>query len=112
MRKVGTSNWVIIFCTGDIFTGGCETSSTTVDWVMTEMVKHPRILEKAQNEIREVVNRRGTVDGTCIQELVFLKLTIKETLRLHPPTPLLLPRESRERCDINDYDILAKEKLS
>nr|GEV37304.1 cytochrome P450 71D11 [Tanacetum cinerariifolium] len=95
----------------DIFTGGSETSSTTVDWAMTEMLKHPRILEKAQNEIREVVSKRGTVDGTCIQGLVFLKLIIKETLRLHPPTPLLLPRESRERCKINGYDIPVKSKV-
>ncbi|PWA39221.1 hydroxysteroid dehydrogenase 1 [Artemisia annua] len=46
----------------DIYTGGSETSSTTVDWAMTEMLKHPRILQKAQNEIREVVSRRGLVD--------------------------------------------------
>ncbi|GJS92637.1 premnaspirodiene oxygenase-like protein [Tanacetum coccineum] len=95
----------------DIFTGGSETSSTTVDWAMTEMLKHPRIMEKAQDEIREVVSRRGTIDGTCIQELVFLKLIVKETLRIHPPTPLLLPRESRERCKINGYDIPAKSKV-
>nr|GEY82381.1 cytochrome P450 71D11-like [Tanacetum cinerariifolium] len=89
-----------------------ETSSTTVDCATTEMLKHPRILEKAQNKIREVVSRRGTVDGTCIQEPVFLKLIIKVTLRLHPPNPLLLPRENGERCEINGYDIPAKTKLS
>ncbi|CAH1428756.1 unnamed protein product [Lactuca virosa] len=95
----------------DIFSGGSETSSTAVEWAMSEMLKHPRILEKAQTEIREVVTRRGRVDGTCIQELVFLKLVIKETLRLHPPAPLLLPRESRERCEINGYEIPAKTKV-
>ncbi|XP_024976292.1 cytochrome P450 71D11-like [Cynara cardunculus var. scolymus] len=95
----------------DIFSGGSETSSTTVEWGMSELLKHPRMLEKAQTEIRQVVNRRGTVDETCIQELVFLKLVIKETLRLHPPTPLLLPRESRERCEINGYAIPAKSKV-
>nr|AZI95575.1 putative germacrene A oxidase [Cichorium endivia] len=95
----------------DIFSGGSETSSTTVEWAMSEMLKHPTILEKAQTEIRQVVERRGAIDGTCIQELVFLKLIIKETLRLHPPAPLLLPRESRERCEINGYEIPPKTKV-
>ncbi|KAJ0611454.1 putative premnaspirodiene oxygenase [Helianthus annuus] len=95
----------------DIFTGGSETSSTTVEWAMSEMLKHPKILEKTQTEIRKVVNKRGTIDETCIQEILFLKLVIKETLRLHPPAPLLLPRESRERCEINGYEIPAKSKV-
>ncbi|XP_071703174.1 cytochrome P450 71D9-like isoform X2 [Rutidosis leptorrhynchoides] len=95
----------------DIFSGGSETSATTVEWAMTEMLKNPRILEKAQTEIRQVVNKRGTTDGACIQELEFLKMIIKETLRLHPSTPLLLPRESRERCEINGYQIPAKTKV-
>lgn len=78
---------------------------------MTEMLKDPRIMKKAQTEIRQVVKKRGIVDGTCIQELEFLKMVIKETLRLHPPTPLLLPRESKERCEINGYEIPAKTKV-
>ncbi|KAJ0792325.1 putative premnaspirodiene oxygenase [Helianthus annuus] len=95
----------------DIFTGGSETSSTTVEWAMSEMLKHPKILKQTQTEIRKVVNKRGTIDETCIQEILFLKLVIKETLRLHPPAPLLLPRESRERCEINGYEIPAKSKV-
>ncbi|PWA69244.1 cytochrome P450 [Artemisia annua] len=58
----------------DVYTGGSETSSTTVDWAMTEMLKHPRILQKAQNEIRVVVSRRGMVDGTCIEKIYRLKM--------------------------------------
>ncbi|KAL4566899.1 hypothetical protein LXL04_031025 [Taraxacum kok-saghyz] len=95
----------------DIFTGGSETSSTTVEWAMFEMLKHPTIMKKAQTEIRQVVNRIGAIDDTCLKQLVFLKLIIKETLRLHPPAPLLLPRESRERCEINGYEIPEKTKV-
>ncbi|RDY01960.1 Cytochrome P450 71D11, partial [Mucuna pruriens] len=37
----------------DVFTAGGETSSTTINWVMAEMVKNPRVMKKAQVEVRE-----------------------------------------------------------
>ncbi|KAL4311320.1 hypothetical protein GQ457_01G006990 [Hibiscus cannabinus] len=95
----------------DILIGGTETSSTTVEWAMSEMIKSPRILEKAQAEVRRVGDRTGDVNESDLHELNYLKLVIKETLRLHPPAPLLLPRENSERCEINGYEIQAKTKV-
>ncbi|KAK9025968.1 hypothetical protein V6N11_038821 [Hibiscus sabdariffa] len=95
----------------DVFSGGSETSSTIVDWAMSEMMKNPRVLKKAQNEVRDVCNGKGEVDEASIQELKYLALVIKETLRLHPSFPLLVPRESREDCEINGYRIPAKTKV-
>ncbi|KAH9652239.1 hypothetical protein KPL70_027016 [Citrus sinensis] len=80
----------------DIFGAGSETSATTVDWAMCEMIKNPRVIKKAEAEAREVFNRRGKVDETGIKEMMYMKLVVKETLRLHPPGPLLLPRECGE----------------
>ncbi|KAI3673856.1 hypothetical protein L6452_39986 [Arctium lappa] len=95
----------------DIFSAGSETSSITVEWAMSELLKNPQIMHKAQAEVRHVFNRKGTIDETCIQELEFLHLVIKETLRLHPPGPLLLPRENREICKINGFEIPVKTKV-
>ncbi|KAK8527109.1 hypothetical protein V6N12_054334 [Hibiscus sabdariffa] len=95
----------------DILIGGTETSSTTVEWAMSEMIKSPRILEQAQAEVRKAYERTGYVNESKLHELNYLKLVIKETLRLHPPVPLLIPRESRERCEINGYEIPAKTKV-
>ncbi|KAK4420829.1 cytochrome [Sesamum alatum] len=51
----------------DMFSAGSETSSTTVDWAMAEMLKHPRILKKAQDEgygqQREKAGNNGDPSG-------------------------------------------------
>jgi cytochrome P450 len=96
----------------DIFTGGSDTSSTTVIWAMSEMVRNPRIMENAQTEVRRVFGPRGNVDETGLSELKYLKLVIKETLRLHTTAPLLAPRESNQDCEINGYTIPVKTKVT
>ncbi|KAK8545584.1 hypothetical protein V6N12_026415 [Hibiscus sabdariffa] len=95
----------------DIFSAGGETSSTTVEWAMSEMVRNPRVLKKAQNEIRQICHGKGGVDEASLREVKYLPLVIKETLRLHTPFPLLLPRESREDCEINGYHVPFKTKV-
>ncbi|CAJ2633815.1 unnamed protein product [Trifolium pratense] len=95
----------------DMFSAGTETSSNAVLWVMSEMVKNPNIMEKAQAEVRRVFDKNGYVDETELHRLIYLKSVIKETLRLHPIAPLLVPRESRERCEINGYDIPSKTRV-
>ncbi|KAH1121209.1 hypothetical protein J1N35_004369, partial [Gossypium stocksii] len=95
----------------DMLIAGTETSSTAVEWAMPEMMKNPRILEKAQAEVRQAYDRTGDVNESDLHELKYLKLVIKETLRLHPPLPLLIPRENSERCEINGYEIPAMNKV-
>ncbi|RHN41016.1 putative cytochrome P450 [Medicago truncatula] len=95
----------------DVFSAGSETAATTVNWAMAEMMKNPRVLKKAQAEVRKGFDRRGMVDEATIGEFKYLKSIIKESLRLHPSVPLLLPRESREACEINGYHIPVKSRV-
>ncbi|XP_030511215.2 cytochrome P450 71D11-like [Cannabis sativa] len=95
----------------DIFIAGSETSALTVDWAMVEMMRNQRVMKKAQDEVREVFGRNGSRDESSINEMKYLKSLVKETLRLHPPAPLLLPRESREKCKINGYEIPKKTRM-
>ena len=94
-----------------MFVGGTETAATTVEWAMAEMMKNPRVMVKAQAEIRQVLKGKTTVHESDIKEMSYLKLVIKETLRLHRPGPLLVPRECREPCVINGFEITLKTRV-
>ncbi|WCJ34975.1 cytochrome P450 family 71 subfamily B polypeptide 2 [Euphorbia peplus] len=96
----------------DIFVAGTESSSTTTEWVMSELVRNPRVMQKAQEEVRRVYGTKGKVDEQELHQLDYLRLVIKETMRLHPPAPLLLPRQSRESCEINGFNIPADSHIT
>nr|AJD25163.1 cytochrome P450 CYP71D410 [Salvia miltiorrhiza] len=95
----------------DMFLAGTETSSTAVDWVMSEMIRNPGTLRRAQDEVREVFDDEGYVDEQKFDDLKYMKLVIKETMRLHPPVPLLVPRINSEICEIDGYKIPAGTRV-
>ncbi|XP_027343492.1 cytochrome P450 71D9-like [Abrus precatorius] len=95
----------------DIYGGGTETSSTTITWAMAEMMKNPRVMKKVQDEVREVFDKEGQPNESDMENLKYLKCVVKETLRLHPPGALLLPRECGQACEINGYHIPMKSKV-
>ncbi|RVW70428.1 Cytochrome P450 83B1 [Vitis vinifera] len=84
----------------NIFLAGTDTSAATLVWAMTMLMKNPRTMTKAQEELRNLIGKKGFVDEDDLQKLPYLKAIVKETMRLHPASPLLVPRETLEkRCD-------------
>ncbi|CAI0374719.1 unnamed protein product [Linum tenue] len=89
-----------------------ETSPVTVAWAMSELMRNPEKMEKAQREARQLFDRKGgVVDESCLDELHYLKSVIKETLRMHPAVPLSIPREGVEAVVINGYRIPTKTRV-
>ncbi|XP_043717946.1 cytochrome P450 71B10-like [Telopea speciosissima] len=95
----------------DIFLGGVDTTTVTVVWAMTELVKNPEVMKKVQDEVRCSVGKKGKVVEAVLDQLKFLKMVVKETPRLHPPAPLLHPRETMHHFTINGYEIYPKTRV-
>ncbi|RLN41794.1 hypothetical protein C2845_PM01G43110 [Panicum miliaceum] len=80
----------------DMFIAGMETTSSAPEWVMSELIKNPKMMEKALEEVRQAFNNKNPLDHESnVHHPHYLSMVIKETMRLHPPLPLLLPRPCR-----------------
>ncbi|KAI9116238.1 hypothetical protein K1719_012405 [Acacia pycnantha] len=77
---------------------------------MSELLRNPNKMKKAQEEVRTVFGSKGYLDESEYHHLKYVSAVMKETLRLHPPLPLQLPRENSESCEINGYKLPAKTK--
>jgi cytochrome P450 len=100
-----SSHHLVIFVYQDLFLGGVETGTITMIWAMAELAKNPKVMKKAQDEIRNYIGNKGRVSESDIGYLFYLKMVVKETLRLHPPATMLLARETMSHFKINGYDI-------
>ncbi|CAN1245189.1 Cytochrome P450 736A117, partial [Linum grandiflorum] len=96
----------------DMFAAGMDTTSTALEWTMTEILKNPRVMNKLQYEIRTITgNERRNVTEDDIKQMRYLKAVLKESLRLHLPFPLLTPRESSRDVRVLGYDVPAKTRV-
>ncbi|GMI67293.1 ferulic acid 5-hydroxylase 1, CYTOCHROME P450 84A1 [Hibiscus trionum] len=94
----------------DVMFGGTETVASAIEWALAELMKSPEDMKRVQQELAEVVGLDRRVEESDMEKLTFLKCTLKETLRLHPPIPLLL-HETAEDAVVAGYQIPAKSRV-
>ncbi|KAG6525146.1 hypothetical protein ZIOFF_015098 [Zingiber officinale] len=91
--------------------GASGSSSVTIEWAISELVRNPEKQRKAAEELEQVVGRGRWVEEDDIPRLLYLVAVVKETMRLHPAVPLLVPRQAREHAvageDCGGYDVPA-----
>uniref|UniRef100_A0A0E0M1R4 Flavonoid 3'-monooxygenase n=1 Tax=Oryza punctata TaxID=4537 RepID=A0A0E0M1R4_ORYPU len=97
--------------TQDLIAGGTESSAVTVEWALSELLKKPEVFAKATEELDRVVGRDRWVTEKDIPSLPYLDAIVKETMRLHPVAPMLVPRLSREDTSVDGYDIPAGTRV-
>ncbi|KAB2060088.1 hypothetical protein ES319_A11G353500v1 [Gossypium barbadense] len=94
---------VIVF---EMFTAGTDTTTSTIEWAMAELLHNPRTLKTVQAELRNHLGYHGRgLEEKDIENLPYLKAIIKETLRLHPPLPFLVPHMAMDSCKMLGYHI-------
>ncbi|KAG4400013.1 hypothetical protein GLYMA_08G350800v4 [Glycine max] len=88
----------------DMFIAGTNGPASVLEWSLAELVRNPHVFKKAREEIESVVGKERLVKESDIPNLPYLQAVLKETLRLHPPTPIFA-REAMRTCQVEGYDI-------
>ncbi|KAL8466345.1 hypothetical protein ACS0TY_035446 [Phlomoides rotata] len=91
--------------TQDLLAGGTESSAVTVEWAISEVLKKPEIFKKATEELDGVIGQNRWVSEQDMASLPYIEAIVKETMRLHPVAPMLVPRIARQDCKLAGYDI-------
>ncbi|PWA49417.1 cytochrome P450-like protein [Artemisia annua] len=89
----------------DIFLASTDATSAIVEWTMTEILRNPKVMEKVQDELAEVVGLNNIVEESHLPKLKYLDAVFKETFRFHSPLPFLLPRTPNKSCTVGGYTV-------
>ncbi|CAL5032659.1 unnamed protein product [Urochloa decumbens] len=90
----------------NMFAAGTDAAYLTLEFAMVELMLHQEAMAKLQHEVRSrVPKREKTINECSLIGMTYLKAVVKETLRLHPPSPLLLPHLSLEDCDVGGFQV-------
>ncbi|KAL5210965.1 hypothetical protein ABZP36_006588 [Zizania latifolia] len=89
----------------DLFAAATDTTTTGVEWAMAELLRNPPSMAKAREELDRVIGSKPKIEESDISQLDYLQAVVKETFRLHPPAPLLLPHRAETTKNIGGYTV-------
>ncbi|KAG6638346.1 hypothetical protein CIPAW_10G028700 [Carya illinoinensis] len=99
--EFGRSKFPTFCIMQNMFGAGTDTSAVTTKWAMSELINHPDVMAKVRQEIDMAIGKSKLVEESDIANLPYIQAIVKETLRLHPPDPLVV-RKCTEDCIIAD----------
>lgn len=88
-----------------MFIGGTETTSSTVEWGMAEIIRKPEVHKRLVTELDQVIGQKRFFEESDIDNLPYLQAVVKEVFRLHPSVPLIIPRRTNEECEVAGYHL-------
>ncbi|TKY67868.1 Geraniol 8-hydroxylase [Spatholobus suberectus] len=88
-----------------LFVAGTDTITSTLEWAMAELLRNEKAMSKAKQEVEEIIGKGKPVEESDLARLPYLQAVIKETFRLHPPVPFLIPRKANANVEIGGYTI-------
>ena len=89
----------------DLFVAGVDTTSSTIEWAMAELLHNPEKIAKARDELEKVLGKDGFVQELDISKFPFLQAIVKETFRLHPPGPFLVPHKAETVVEMCGFTV-------
>ncbi|OIV89902.1 hypothetical protein TanjilG_11861 [Lupinus angustifolius] len=107
---------VVALCS-EFLSAGTDTTSTALQWIMANLVKHPHMQQRIVDEIRKVMavsdkEEKEEVHEEDLEKLPYLKAVVLESLRRHPPTHFLLPHAVSEDVAFNGYLVPKKGSVN
>ncbi|XP_065876296.1 cytochrome P450 71AU50-like [Euphorbia lathyris] len=89
----------------DMQMASMDTISSAIDWTLSEIMRHPRVMKKIQKEVEEKVGMHRLVEESDLGNLEYVNMVIKETLRLHPIATFLIPHSASEDTIVDGFFI-------
>ncbi|TYJ23465.1 hypothetical protein E1A91_A08G194200v1 [Gossypium mustelinum] len=86
-----------------LFIAATETTTSTIEWAMAELLHNPQALLEARRELKQIIGKGNLVDESDVTCLPYLQAIVKETLRLHPPAPFLIPRKAEADIEVHNF---------
>ena len=96
----------LVTCALDLFTGGTETTSKTLQYLVAFMVLHPEVQEEVAAELAAVAPRRQ-VTLADQEQAPLTQAVITESWRLRPVIPVAPSRLAAQKVTIGNHAVPA-----
>nr|AIR93638.1 CYP71AY2-like protein [Rauvolfia serpentina] len=89
----------------ELILAGTLSVTDVTEWAMVEILRDPKSLKKVYDEVRGICKDKKRVTGYDVEKMEYMHLCVKESTRIHPAAPLLVPRECREDFEVDGYTV-------